>query len=193
MYQGARSILLSRGAAVRCFSGLIASLLMVVASGVVPAQEEDDKLLKAAFIFNFATFTTWPIGTLPEVDDVMNLCLVGSDNLDEPLRRLTGKTVHGRRLLVRKVADGEPLEHCAVLYVASSQRENMQLVLDRVASKPILSVSELPSFANRGGIIELYQEDERIRFRINLEAAERSGLTLSSRLLRLAKIVGGGA
>ena len=183
---------MSRRAAKKWFAGIFASLLVVGASEAVHAQEDDDRLLKAAFVFNFATFTTWPNAALPEADDVITLCLAGSDKLFEPLNRLAGKRVHDRRLLVRAVPGNEALEGCAILYVALSQRENMHLALESAASKPILSISELPSFAIRGGIVELYQEDQRIRFRINLAAAEESGLTLSSRLLRLAEIVGGG-
>ena len=76
-----------------------------------------------------------------------------------------------------------------LLFIGSSDRQRVNRLLAGVRDRPVLTIAELPGFTDFGGIINLYRADDRLRFEVNLGAAKRAGLAISSRLLRLARIV----
>jgi hypothetical protein len=84
----------------------------------------------------------------------------------------------------------EGIEFCDILFVGEGEEENLPLIFSRVQGHGVLTVSEIQGFAERGGIIRLFEEDKRLRFEINPGVAEQEGLRLSARLLKLARIVG---
>jgi len=164
--------------------------LLACAIPAAVAQDRTDEvhLLKAAFIFNFARFTRWP-ETREGEDAPLILCTAGDDGLVGELGRLGGRTVRGRRVSILPLENVPVPKSCHVLYVAVSKQEGYVDILESVRHAPVLTVSEIPRFERRGGIIELFHEQERIRFIINQGAARRAGLKLNSRLLNLAIVV----
>jgi len=160
---------------------------MPVASAQNVAGEE--QLLKAVFIFNFAKFTRWPENVWQAQDAPLILCTAGEDALVDALDQLGGKSIQGHPVSMRRLADMPSAGRCHVLYVAGSEQKHVTDIIESVRREPVLTVSELPSFGRRGGIIELYREEERIRFIVNLNAANGAGLEFSSRLLNLAVVV----
>ena len=147
------------------------------ADGVSPAA------LKAAFLFNFAKFTDW--GAVQPGAAIV-LCVANDDQVVASLTdSARGQSVSGRAVEVRQVkAD---LAGCHLLFVPGSDARQM---LGRVVKEqPLLTVSDANGFAQAGGMIELFQDAGRMRFAVNVETAQRSGIRLSSRLLDLAKIV----
>lgn len=153
---------------------------------------EDEQLLKAVFIYNFAKFTHWPEGTWATAEAPLILCIAGSDELAVALGRLAGEPIAGRSLAVRDYpADGTG-EGCNQLYVAASEHKDFVGLLQRAAAHPVLTISQIRGFADRGGMIQLYHDQNRIRFKINLAAVRSSGLDLGARLLDLAEVVGNG-
>ncbi len=160
---------------------------MSVAIAQEPAEEE--RLLKAAFIYNFAKFTRWPKNTWRGPQVPLILCTAGEDELVGALKRLGGKTVKGRRVSTLPLEDAQVPRQCHVLYVATSEQERYVDLVESVRNAPVLTVSEIPHFGRSEGIIVLYHEKDRIRFRINQGAARRAGLKLNSRLPNLAVVV----
>ena len=154
--------------------------------------EDEERLFKAAFIYNFAKFTRWPENTWTNTDSPMLLCTTGKDELVDDLKRLGGKIVQGRPVTIQPLLNTESPENCNLLYIAQSENNRYKSLLKSLNGKPVLTISELPQFARKGGMIKLYREEGRTHFTINLDAAKKSGLEFSSRLLSLAIVEGYG-
>lgn len=166
--------------------------LVLSAAPVVVAQTQNgpDALLKAVFIYNFAKFTEWPKETWVSDNSPLIFCVVGTDELADELGQLGGKPIHGRSVIVRRLNGEQISERCNVLYVADLPEERLDSLIRSIGDRPILTVSQQAKFVKAGGVIQLYREDGRIRFIVNLAAARSAGLTISSRLLRLAVVLG---
>jgi hypothetical protein len=153
----------------------------------VAARDSDrENALKAGYLFNFIKFVEWP--PLP-VGDVFTLCFMGAAGVhDELAAALPGKRLGQRQLAARRLAPGESPAGCQVLYVDPELMASTGRTIG--ARMPaLLTVSDAGDFLRSGGIIELFAEGNRLRFRVNLENAKRANLRISSSLLRLASAV----
>jgi hypothetical protein len=161
---------------------IVVSLLM---PPVAFAQDVTEPALKAAFIYNFIRFTEWP-EPFPASDPFV-ICVAGDSAVSQALERVVkGREFSGRRLVVSSVAISEAKEPCRVLYVSGVTASQGVQLLARLERSPVLTISDLGGFTEAGGMAEFFFERGRLRFNINLEAAKRSGLQMSSRLLALA-------
>ena len=152
-----------------------------------PEQPIAASTLKAAFTLNFAKFTEWP--ALPS-GAPLNLCVVGDEGIAATLTETArGQNIGGHTLAVSRPRDSGSWLTCHVLFIAESETPRSAAGLAGIKAQPVLTISDAKGFAQAGGIIELYVEAGRMRFAINVDAAERAGLRLSSRLLGLAKVV----
>lgn len=149
--------------------------------------------VKAVFLFNFSQFVDWPATAFAASNAPLVIGVLGTDpfgvNLDEVVR---GENVKGHPLQVRRYTSVDQLDSCHILFISNSESRRLDDILRTLKGRSILTVSDEDSFANRGGMIRLVTENSRVRMRINLEAAEAAGLTLSSKLLRPAEIVRSG-
>ena len=152
-------------------------------------QGEDE--VKAAFLFNFIKFVEWPDSVFGSPEDPYLVSMVGNDSIEEALMGINGKTVSGRRVVVRKVPGLSSLERCHILFVGESERGKVDQVLGAVKKWPVLTVADIEGFARRGGTIGFIREGNRVKFEINDESAEKAGLKLNAKLLYLGKIVRG--
>ena len=160
-------------------------LLLGLTTGLAGAAAPEYQV-QAAFLFNFAKFVDWPEGTLAR-NGTMNVCVMGDDPFGPILdRTVAGKTVHDRPIRVAHVSDVSDVSQCHVLFIAASERRELPRLLPALAGLSILTVGEMASFAQSGGMIGFTSEEDRVRFEINNEAAERAGLHISSQLLKLA-------
>jgi hypothetical protein len=152
-----------------------------------PHEPVPEYHLKAAFVYNFAKFVEWPAR---DTREAFRFCLIGKDPfhgvLDELVR---GKFLNSRPLLVVRIATAAQARSCPVLYVGEGDRPPPVDLLHEIGEWPVLTISERAGFLDAGGIIQLLVDDKRVRFEINAEAARRSGLRVSSRLMRLARSV----
>lgn len=149
--------------------------------------------VEAVFLFNFSQFVDWPPQAFPEPDSPIVIGVLGSDPFDGTLDDVVrGEMVKGRPLVVRRFQHIEQLTDCHILFISRSERPRLEPIVQMLKGRSILTVSDLDEFANDGGIIGFVLMDNKIRLRVNLEAAKEAGLTLSSKLLRPAQIVGGG-
>jgi hypothetical protein len=148
----------------------------------------EPQLIKAAFIYNFAKFTRWPERAIEPGSTALTLCIAGEDDLSEVLDRLGGKLVKGHSLSVQPYKPG--LRNCNMVYVAASEHKRLPELTKALSNQPVLTISELPGYARSGGIIELFRDDGRIRFIVNLASARTAGLEISPSLLSLATVIG---
>ena len=151
------------------------------------AETATDIAVKAAFLYNFARFGEWP--ALP-AGATMILCVEGDDKVAAALvETVRGQQINGHALDVRRAQDSADWKTCHLLFLADASARRLAGGLDAIKTLPVLTVSDGKNFSDSGGIIELYIDSGRMRFAINVDAAEGSGLRISSRLLGLARIV----
>ncbi len=115
--------------------------------------------------------------------------MLRDDPFAEALEVIKGKTVKGRRLAIRRVEPGRDLEICQVLFIGSSEEKRLPQVMQSLQGSNVLTVGEMERFVQLGGIINFFVQNNRVRFEINVNGAERARLKLSSQLLSLAKVV----
>jgi len=170
------------------FLAAFALWLPASAAGVPLAVSE--YALKAAFLYKFAKFVSWPEGALP-LGGSFRLCVYGEDPFGENLDRIVaGRRVGGHPIEVRRLRDIGGVGTCHVLFLSSAEEHRHRRVIREVAGKPVLTVGDVDGFAEGGGIIGLRVEGGRIRIEINPEAAARAGLHIDAELLGLARLVG---
>ena len=174
---------------------LVLSLVVATSSpGTLAAETADLWAVKAHFLQRFTKLVTWPADSFDGKDSPLIIGVLGTDPFDDRLDdAVEGETVHGRTVQVRRfpVADGklpsrEQLIGCHLLFVSVSERERMPLILERLGRASVMTVSDMEKFAASGGVAEFVLVEPYLRFRLNREVAEASGLRLSAQLLRLA-------
>lgn len=144
--------------------------------------------VKAAFILNFAAFVEWPPSAFRDATAPLVVGVYGEDPFGPALDEiLAGEVTRERSFIVRRLRPGADPTGCHILFVSDSERRRWSGVLASLRRQPVLTVGNGPDFNEAGGIIEFVTERGRIRFRINVQAAEAAGLVLSSKLLRLAQ------
>ncbi|SDM37822.1 protein of unknown function [Geoalkalibacter ferrihydriticus] len=143
---------------------------------------------KAAFLFNFAKFVYWPETEISAAPTNAPFCIgvIGENPFGPHIQRLEGSTIEGRPVRISFPDTTAAIRECQVLFIAESESARLEDVLARLELFPTLTIGDMEDFAARGGMIEMFLHDNRIRFRINLDAAHAAGLVISSRLLQLA-------
>jgi hypothetical protein len=174
-------------------------MLAVVAAlcGTRPALSEtipsSEYQIKAAFLFHFSQFIEWPEGTFTEASSPLTYCTIGEDPFHGALEAsLSGKTSGSRPFRVMHFQQPQETRNCQILFIGEGGKKLLPTVLTSLKDNSVLTVGESEHFVEGGGMIGFLLEDNKIRFEINLEAAEHAKLKMSSRLLALAKTVTGG-
>lgn len=162
------------------------------AAGLAAPQsaDADEFAIKAAFVYNFAKFATWPASAFAGPQASLVLCVLGEVPFRMALSSLQGKPVGERTLSVRD-ATPDSAAACHLLVLGGLPAARIANLAAALKGRPVLTVSDAEGFAGRGGAIGLVIEDSRVRFEVNPHALDGSGVTLSSQMLRLARIVEG--
>lgn len=175
--------------ALRCW--LCRLLLMLLASVSVAANAPTEYQVKAVFLFNFTQFVEWPADAFADEQTPFVIGVLGRDPfgsaLDDAVR---GETVNGRPLVVQRYRNIGELKPCQILFIDRSARADAERVLASLANQRTLTVSDLDLEGDPSVIIRFLTQDRKIRLRINVGAARAAGLTISSKLLRPAQVVG---
>jgi hypothetical protein len=167
-------------------------LVRTLPARTAPGQDDtvDEYKLKAAMLYNLAHFVEWPDSAYPDRQAPIFLCILGQDPFASSLASTFPKeTDKGRAMLIRHLQSDSETRGCHILYIGSSERKTTAQIFATLNGSSILTVGEMTQFAAHGGIIQFSIEDQHVRFDINLEAASRAGLKISSKLLALAQIV----
>jgi len=176
-------------------SGFLLLLVMVLGlagSQMARAQADNTReyQIKAAFLYNFIQFVKWPGTTFSSSDAPFCIGILGDDPFGSTLDdTIQGEAIDGHRLTIMRSPRIEELMGCQMIFVSRSEEGHVDEILSKLSSKAVLTVSEVPNFANEGGDINFYISSEKIRFEINPQAARQAGLKVSSQLLALGKIV----
>ena len=166
----------------------IVSLVVLCVSGPsVDAQESQPEYqLKAAFLSKFPEFTEWPESALSSRQTI-EICVPRPSPFGKALAELVaGETLRGRTLVTREIGTVEAIDTCQLLFVPLRSAIDRKQLLARAEKLPVLTVGDYPSFLDEGGIVNLRIVAGRVRFEIDVTAADRAGVRLSSQLLRLA-------
>ena len=170
-------------------------LLLWTATAILPAPASPvastEYQVKAAFLYNFAKFVEWPPEAFPDGRPFV-IGILGQDSFGSALdEAVSGKTIRERKISVRRFSRLDEAADAHILFISDSEGEALPRILKRLGSAPVLTVSDLPRFAEQGGMVQLIMEQSRVRFAINVASVERAGLKPSSQLLKLARIVNG--
>lgn len=155
------------------------------------AQASAEYKIKGAFLFNFLKLVEWPANAFTSPATPLVVGLVGKDpfagEFEEAVRN---KEVGGRSVEVVRIYAADTVTRCHALFFPKEERRRASDFLQEAGNRPILSVGdELGDFAQRGGVINLYKETDKVRFEVNVEAAKKAGLKIHSTLLNLARII----
>jgi hypothetical protein len=148
--------------------------------------------LKAVFLFNFAQFTDWPESAFADKDSPFVIGILGTDPFGMALEAtVRGEKAHGRAIVIQRYQRLEEIKNCHILFISQSEGGHLDKVIAAMKDKPVFTVSEIEGSVFRGVILRFVTENNKIRFRVNLEAAEQAHLTISSKLLRVAEVIRG--
>lgn len=175
-----------------CLRGaLLAAFVLGGWCAQASAQATDlEQKVKAAFLFNFLKFVTWPQNRTPADREPYLLCVIGDERFTQALgQAVHNKTVSGHAVELRDLAPGASLRACHLAYLANdSAASAADAVLGTASGAGVLTVHEADA-AVPSGVIRFFLDQQRVRFEINTAAAERENLQLSSRLMGVAERV----
>ena len=147
--------------------------------------------VKAVFLFNFGQFVEWPKQAYDTPIAPFVICVLGEDpfgkTLDDVVR---GESAGSRSLVVRRLAAADDATRCNILFVGRGDPGKLDAAMAAVRGSSVLTVTDIDGAENRGAIIVLFEDNKRIRMRINLAAAKENHLVISSKLLRPAEVIG---
>jgi hypothetical protein len=170
---------------------VVAAGLFVSAHGLHAADAPTENQVQAVFLFNFSRFVEWPAQAFAAPNDPFVIGIVGSDpfgaRLDEAVHN---EQINGHPLTVRRYRSVSEVDNCQILFIDRSEIGHLGQILAALDHHSTLTVSQADGAAQRGVMIQFATENSRIRLRINVESARAAGLTISSKLLRPAEIVG---
>ena len=155
----------------------------------VHAARPSEYEVKAVFLYNFAKFVEWPEKALPDTATSLIIGILGDDPFDDAFASIQDKQVKGRRLVIRRFTEFKDLQSCHILFVSTSEQKHLSQIIEHLDGSSTLMVSEIAHFTQNGGMINFILQENKVRFEINVDAAEQVGLKLSAKLLKLARIV----
>lgn len=163
-----------------CFTGKVHAL---------PNQATEYEV-KAAFIYNFARFAEWPPSAFGRPSDPIRLCVFGKDPFGEILDdTVRGKTVAQHSFVVIRITDAAKTRDCHIVFIGRSESFQLGAVLAAVRDRPVMTIVDMNDAVQRGAILNFTLQDGRVRFAVNTDSAKRSGIALSSQLIKLATVV----
>jgi len=189
---------------------LLCVALSLVCAPAAPCAEPDsiqEYQIKAAFLYNFLKFVDWPKEKMGDANEPITLGIIGKDPFGQAFEPVKDKDVKDKKVVVKRfksIADLkklgesgkdeldrqiEAVKKCHLLFVCSSEKEYLKDIVNAVKQRPVLTVGEMQGFLEAGGISNFLVEDNKVRFEVNLTAAEHAKLKIRSQLLRLAKRV----
>ena len=181
---------------IRVFANTLFCALLAVAMSfawAAPTGAAQEYQVKAVFLFNFTQFVGWPPGTCADGATPLVIGILGDDPfgsyLDDTVR---GEKVGDRPLIVRRYRRLEDVDDCQILFISRSETGHSDQIAARLKDRSILTVSDADQSGKGGGIVQFVTRNDRVKLRIDVASAKVAGLTISSKLLRVAEIVGDG-
>jgi hypothetical protein len=167
------------------------TLAFLVTTGLLAQQPKPNEYqVKATYLYNFGRFVRWP-GTIPAgKGDSFLVCVIGRDPFGSILDvTLAGEALDGKPVVLRRISKPQDARECRILFISSTEEKHLNEILTALDQSGVLTVSDMPGFTRRGGMIQFVLDGDRVRFEINLTSTEDARLTLSSELLKVAASV----
>jgi hypothetical protein len=172
------------------FVGLAVVWTLLAVSSVHAQQRPNDYQVKAAYLYNFGRFVEWPSKVSAAKGDSFTVCVLGEDPFGSTLdATLAGETIGGKNVVAKRISIPQESVNCQILFLSAGEAGRLNKIMEGLDKEAVLTVSDIPQFSRRGGMIQFIREGNRIRFEVNLTATQRAGLTLSSDLLKVATVV----
>jgi hypothetical protein len=178
----------------RSFRGwrLIAAVswLLFTAAQVLGQQKPSEYQVEAVYLYNFGRFVEWPSKGTAAKTGSFTICVLGDDPFGTALdTTVAGEAIGNQSVVARRLSNPQEAVECQILFVSSSEANKLNKIVEVLDKSAVLTVSDMPQFLERRGMIQFVSEGNRIRFEVNLTAAQHAGLTLSSDLLKVAAAV----
>lgn len=160
-------------------------------AGIVEAQipGSNEYRVKAAYLYNFAKFVEWPNDLFASPTSPIILGILGDDPFADALDSIRNKAIGSRRFEIKKIRSIDELRPCHLLFISTSESNRLSTILASLKQSRILTIGDVDGFTQKGGIINLVLVNNTVGFEINIDAANRAGLRINSRLLGIATVV----
>ena len=168
------------------------SMILLLAASICRGAYADsikpsDNHVKSAMLFNMIKFVDWPQESLSA--NAITICVLGKGSFGEVLNAFQGEHLKGRTVNVRHISQGYEAIDCQVLVLGDIDRRLVTSIIERTRQQAVLTVSDMPNFAQAGGVVGFIEQDDKIRFTINTTAAQQHRIRISYQLLKIARIV----
>lgn len=177
----------------QCRLSIVVVILLLIApsSGLRAQQSKASEFeVKAAYLYNFGRFVQWSPAAASTKGNSFPICVFGQDPFGTILDTiLSGESIDGKAVVAKRISKAQDAIDCRVLYISSSEDSHLKEILAGLDKAGVLTVSDIPQFSQRGGMIQFVVVANKIRFEVNLTSAQDAGLTLSSDLLKVAVAV----
>jgi hypothetical protein len=182
---------LSRGRGVLLRRTIAAIVCLLFAASIALGQQKASEYqVKAAYLYNFGRFVEWPAKGTTAQTNSFTICVLGRDPFGHALdATLAGETIGNQSVAARRISSLQMSADCQILFISSSEANRLNKIIEALDKSAVLTVSDIPQFSQRRGMIQFVSEENRIRFEVNLDATQRAGLTISSDLLKVATVV----
>lgn len=179
----------------RSLRPLLTALAAACAFLAIPALHAQnarptDYQVKATYLYNFGRFVEWPGKAAAAQGGSFTVCVLGQDPFGPSLdATLAGETIGGKTIVAKRISSAEESGNCQILFLSLTDDSRLSKTIAELDTKAVLTVSDMPQFVKRGGMIQFVLEGKKVRFEVNLTATQHAGLTLSSELLKVATAV----
>jgi hypothetical protein len=169
---------------------LLAALIFLSHTVAGQMQSSPEYQIKAVFLYNFTQFVEWPTSAFTDPHEPFIIGVLGEDRFGKYLdETVSGEKINAHPLVVKRFQSVDDIKDCHMVFVSEPRAEEMSKIIDRLKGRNILTVSDASEFIKNGGMIKFFNDNDKIRIRINLDAAKQANLVISSKLLRLADVV----
>lgn len=184
--------LLRAGVSRRALFALVVLLssLAIAIHGNAQVEHPTEAMVKAAYLYNFGKFVRWDVP--PPASEAFEICVLGRNPFGSTLTTtVAGEKIDGKSIVVQNIVAVPETDHCRIEFVGSSEEKSLKPICTAAKQLHLLTVSDIPGFAQHGGMIELVNQEGKIRFVVNVAAISDAGLTVSSELLKVAvRVIG---
>ena len=187
LYSSAKGGLRALSAGLCVLAGLLLALSLCTPAHATPPTTSEYQV-KAAFIYNFLKFVEWPGDGLNSPGTIC-VGILGRDPFEGALDEVQGKSAKGRKVVVLRFRSIEEVKGCDLVFISASEKGRMGPILNKLQNARVLTVADQEGFCEAGGMINLVSIKNRVGFDVNVAAASRARLKISSQLLKLARTV----
>jgi len=164
---------------VQLIGGLMAPVDILFADTLISAEK-----IKVAYIYQFSQFVTWP-DTVTSANQAFSVCEIGSDPIVSELEPLTRRQVDGQKITLRYITEIRDTNNCNILYVGDLKGRQLNELFRYLHGKPVLTVSSIPNFVRKGGMIDFVIQNKKVRLETNVETVRHAKLKISAKLLEV--------